>query len=76
MMKQLVSVVLFLLMPVLAGAQTVENFRLPKNYIGRLDEILTEMGQDLNIRFVYDPATLQKYNTSLMTDNEKPLQAY
>ncbi len=71
MMKQLVPVVLFLLMPLLAGAQTVENFRLPKNYIGRLDEILTEMGQDLNIRFVYDPTTLQKYNTSLMTDNEK-----
>ena len=71
MMKKFVPILLYLLLPALAGAQTVENFRLPKNYIGRLDEILTEMGEDLNIRFVYDPATLQKYNTSLMTDNEK-----
>jgi len=71
MIKQLVPVIVFLLMPALCGAQTVENFRLPKNYVGRLDEIITELGEDLNIRFIYDQATLQQYNTSLMTDNEK-----
>ena len=58
-------------MPLWSGAQTVESFRLPKNYIGKLDEILNELGGDLNIRFIFDKATLQQYNTSLMTDNEK-----
>ena len=70
-MKQFIPILIFLLLPALSGAQTVENFRLPKNYVGRLDEIITEMGEDLNIRFIYDQATLQQYNTSLMTDNEK-----
>jgi len=60
-----------MLLPLWSGAQTVESFRLPKNYIGKLDEILNELGGDLNIRFIYDKATLQQYNTSLMTDNEK-----
>lgn len=70
-MKQIVALIVFIFIPGLLCAQTVENFRLPKNYIGRLDEILTEMGQDLNIRFIYDQATLKQYKTSFMTDNEK-----
>lgn len=71
MLKLIIPVLIIFLMPARSHAQTVENFRLPKNYVGRLDEILTEMGTDLNIRFIYDQATLQQYNTSLMTDNEK-----
>ncbi|MCX6219947.1 MAG: TonB-dependent receptor [Bacteroidia bacterium] len=71
MMKQLIPVLIILLIPALSLAQTVENFRLQKNYIGQLDEILDEMGKDLNIRFIYDQATLSQYKTSLMTDNEK-----
>lgn len=71
MLKQFVLLFLLWLIPGWLSAQTVENFRLPKDYIGRLDEILAEMGQDLNIRFIYDQATLQQYKTSLMTDNEK-----
>ena len=71
MKRQLIPVIVFMLMPMWSGAQTVESFRLPKNYIGRLDEILTELGGDLNIRFIFDKATLQQYNTSLMMDNEK-----
>lgn len=71
MLKLIIPALIIFLMPARSQAQTVENFRLPKNYVGRLDEILTEMGTDLNIRFIYDQATLQQYNTSLMTDNEK-----
>ncbi len=73
MKRQLIPVIVFMLMPIWSGAQTVESFRLPKNYIGRLDEILTELGGDLNIRFIFDKTTLQQYNTSLMTDNEKTI---
>ncbi len=71
MMKQLAPLIVFFLIPLLSEAQTVENFKLPKNYVGRLDEILTEVGEDLNIHFIFDQAFLKNYNTSLMTDNEK-----
>jgi ferric enterobactin receptor len=70
-MKRLVPVFVFLLFPMLMTAQTVENFRLQKNYTGRLDEILTELGQDLNIRFIYNQDFLKNYTTALMTDQEK-----
>ena len=76
MKRQLIPVIVFMLMPMWSGAQTVESFRLPKNYIGRLDEILTELGGDLNIRFIFDKATLQQYNTSLMMDNEKQSEEF
>ena len=71
MIKRLIPVIVLLVMPMLLQAQTVENFRLPKNYVGRLDEILTELGQDLNIRFIYDQEYLKQFNTALMTDQEK-----
>ena len=70
-MKRIAPVIVFLLIPLLSQAQTVENFRLPKNYTGRLDEILTALGQDLNIRFIYDQDYLKQFNTVLMTDQEK-----
>ncbi|MCE1199148.1 MAG: TonB-dependent receptor [Marinilabiliales bacterium] len=62
---------IFFLFPVFLSAQTVENFRITKNYVGRLDEILTEVGHDLNIRFIYEPTFLRQFNTSFMTDQEK-----
>jgi hypothetical protein len=71
MMKRLIPVIVFLVLPMLSQAQTVENFRLLKNYTGRLDEILPEMGNDLNIRFIFDRDYLKNYNTVLMTDQEK-----
>ncbi len=71
MMKQLATIVVFFVVPLFSYSQTVENFRLPKNYVGRLDEILVEMGEDLNIRFIFDKPYLQLFTTSLMTDNEK-----
>ena len=70
-MKRLGPFFLFLLLPVLSRAQTVENFKLPKNYLGRLDEILIEMGNDLSIHFIFDQEYLKNFNTSLMTDSEK-----
>ena len=70
-MKRLIPVIVFLVMPMLMMAQTVENFRLSKNYVGRLDEILTEVGADLNIRFIFDQDYLKNYSTALMTDQEK-----
>ncbi len=71
MPKRFLPLLALLLLPALGSTQTVENFRLPKNYIGQLDKILVEMGQDLNIRFIFDQPTLKSYSTSLMTDNEK-----
>ena len=71
-MKQF-SFILFLLsiLTINLEAQTVENFKLPKNYFGTLDEILIEMGKDLNIQFKFDPAYLKQFKTSLLTENEK-----
>jgi hypothetical protein len=71
-MKQF-SLILFLLsiLTINLEAQTVENFKLPKNYSGRLDEILPEVGFDLNVRFIFDKDYLKKYSTVLMTDQEK-----
>ena len=70
-MKRLAPLIAFLLIPMLSQAQTVENFKLPKNYSGRLDEILPEVGLDLNVRFIFDKDYLKQYSTVLMTDQEK-----
>jgi hypothetical protein len=70
-MKQLVAITFLFFSTFLLRAQTVENFKLPKDYMGSLDEILPNLGKDLNLRFVYDPVYLQKYRTSLMTNNER-----
>ena len=70
-MKQIILVSLLIFSTLLLRAQTVENFKLPRDYMGSLDEILPNLGKDLNIRFVYDPAYLKKYRTSLMTNNER-----
>ncbi len=71
-MKQF-SFILFLLsvLTINLKAQTVENFKLTKNYAGTLDEILPEVGLDLNVRFIFDKDYLKKFKTVLMTDQEK-----
>ena len=71
MTRRLFTIILLSLFPLFLKAQTVENFKLPKDYIGTLDEILLNIGTDLNIRFVFDPVYLQNYKTSVMVDNER-----
>ncbi len=71
MVRQFIAIILISLIPFFSHAQTVENFKLPNDYIGTLDKILLDMGSDLNIRFVFDLDYLKNYKTSLMMDNEK-----
>ncbi len=71
MIRHFFLVILLSLSPLFIKAQTVENFKLPKDYFGNLDEILLNIGKDLNIRFVFDPVYLQNFKTSVMVDNER-----
>jgi hypothetical protein len=52
-------------------AQTVEGLRITKDYRGRLDDILREIGKDRNIRFVYDSLHVSRYTTSVNPEQEK-----
>ena len=71
MIRKILIVLLLLIVSHFSHSQTVESFKLPKNYFGGLDEILTELGKDLNIQFKFDPAYLKQFKTSLLTENEK-----
>ena len=68
--KHFILLLLFL-SPIFSQAQTVENFKLPKDYTGALDEILLNLGKDLNIRFFYDKTFIGNYKTVIMTNNER-----
>jgi hypothetical protein len=71
MVKRIAPILIFLLVPLLSMTQTVENFRLKRNYSGNLDEILTQIGKDLSIRFMYDAAYVSQFTTTLMAEDEK-----
>lgn len=52
-------------------AQTVTGLRIPKDYRGRLDQLLGKIGKDMNLRFVYDTASLSRFSTSINPTEEK-----
>ena len=56
-------------------AQTVEGLRLKRNYrYDNLDKIINAIGEDLNIRFIYDREHLHRYKTSFdptMSDSKE-----
>ena len=73
-MKKLYTVIIFLsFLPFFTTAQTIESFRLPKDYFGKLDEIIPDLGKDLNVRFMFDAEYLHRFETTLLKDNEKTL---
>lgn len=55
------------------SAQNVGNLRIAKDYRGYLDEILTRIGSDLNVRFVYDTSHIHLYKTSVNPVEEKTI---
>lgn len=46
-----------------ASAQKVGNLRFEKDYRGYLDEILSGIGSDLNVRFVFDTNYIHQFKT-------------
>ena len=52
-------------------AQSITGLHIPKDYRGRLDQILVKIGKDMNIRFVYDSISLARYSTSINPNEEK-----
>ena len=60
-----------ILLSAVVHAQTVEGLRITEDYRGRLDDILRRIGNDKNIRFVYDTAHVSRYTTSVNPSEEK-----
>lgn len=56
-----------------SNAQTISGVHIPKDYRGRLDQLLVKIGKDMNIRFVYDSVSLSRYNTSINPNEEKTI---
>ncbi len=70
-MKRLVLLFLLAIQSSLVCAQAVGSLKLNRDYRGRLDELLEQMGSEMKIRFVFDKETLAKYPTSITTYEEK-----
>lgn len=58
-----------------AEAQTVGNLRLTKNYFGKVDAIVDEVGRDLGVRFVFDRDHLSKYSAVVTYSDVKTVNA-
>ena len=56
-----------------ATAQTVGNLRITKNYFGKVDAIVDEIGKDLGVRFVFEREHLARYSTVVVADNVKTI---
>ena len=74
MRKFLLLLSIVFAIPMITKAQTIESLRLPRDYRGYLDEILTDIGKDLKIRFVFDSTYIHKYKTSFNTYEEKTVR--
>jgi hypothetical protein len=62
-----------LLLSAALQAQMIESLRITEDYRGRLDDILRRIGNDKNIRFVYDSAHVARYTTSVNPAEEKTI---
>lgn len=71
--RQYSFIFIIIFISVTATAQKVGNLKFEKDYRGYLDEILSKIGSDLNVRFVYDTSYIHRYKTSVNPVEERTI---